>query len=107
MYLGDHVANEGVEGVVMAVLLAVTDATGAIVVGLASAAATALGAWALIRNKTADVNQSTAEWLVTEMRAEVGALKAEVAALRAENAELRTTIRSLEDKLDHLKGEHQ
>lgn len=83
----------------VAIISAVGDATGALVVGLASAAATALGAWALIRNKTTDVNQQTAEWLVTEMRAELTALKAEVSALRAENAELRITIRSLERRL--------
>ena len=77
-----------------------TDAIGSIIVGALSAGATALGAWALIRNKRADVNQLTAEWLVTEMRTELVALKAEVAALRAENADLRITIRILEQRLD-------
>ena len=77
-------------------LLAVTDATGSLVVGALSAAATALGAWALVRNKRADVNQDTAEWLVTEMRTELAALKVEVAALRIENAELRAHIQMIE-----------
>lgn len=76
--------------------LAIADATGSLIVGGLSAAATALGAWALVRNKRADVNQETAAWLVTEMRAELVALKAEVAALRAENAELRIHIKALE-----------
>lgn len=75
----------------------IDDATGSIVVGGLSAAATAVGAWALIRNKRTDVNQSTAAWLVTEMRAELTALKIEVAALRAENAELRQYIQKLSE----------
>lgn len=88
----------------MAAVLAVTEVNGSIIVGSLSAAATALGAWALVRNKRADVNKDTAEWLVTEMRSELMALKAEVAALRAENAELRTHIRTLEHQLHNPKG---
>ena len=83
----------------MAAIWAVSEVSGSVIVGALSAAATALGAWALVRNKRADVNQNTAEWLVTEMRAELTALKAEVSALRAENAELRIHIRTLEQKL--------
>ena len=80
----------------MAAMWAVTEVSGSIIVGSLSAAATALGAWALVRNKRADVNQNTAEWLVTEMRNELLVLKAEVSALRSENAELRNHIRNLE-----------
>ena len=74
----------------------VSEVSGSIIVGGLSAAATAAGAWALVRNKSTDTNQQTAAWLVTEMRTEVTALKAEVAALRAENAELRAHIRAIE-----------
>jgi len=79
-------------------LLAVSDASGSLIVGSLSAAATAAGAWALMRNKRVDTNQQTAAWLVTEMRTELMALKAEVAALRAENAELRTHIKAIESR---------
>jgi len=84
-------------------MLAVSEATGSIVVGVSSAIAAAAGAWAILRGKRVDVTASTSAWLVNELRIETESARKQIERLEQLIAELRADVSLLTEQNEQLR----